>query len=76
MREKLRDLSKNYDKSENDLKALQSVGQVSSSLSTIHCSHKLFFKKKKNVTIWLQNVTDIADSTIGLCIEGELTCKK
>ncbi|XP_065056510.1 26S proteasome regulatory subunit 10B [Rhopilema esculentum] len=28
MREKLRYLSKNYDKSENDLKALQSVGQI------------------------------------------------
>jgi len=28
MREQLRDLSKDYDKSENDLKALQSVGQI------------------------------------------------
>ena len=28
MRDKLKDLSKEYDKSENDLKALQSVGQV------------------------------------------------
>ena len=28
MREQLKDLSKEYDKSENDLKALQSVGQV------------------------------------------------
>ena len=28
VREQLRDLSKDYDKSENDLKALQSVGQV------------------------------------------------
>ena len=29
VREQLRDLTKQYDKSENDLKALQSVGQVS-----------------------------------------------
>ena len=28
VREQLKDLSKEYDKSENDLKALQSVGQV------------------------------------------------
>ena len=28
MREDLRSLTKDYDKSENDLKALQSVGQV------------------------------------------------
>lgn len=28
MREHLKDLTKQYDKSENDLKALQSVGQV------------------------------------------------
>ena len=28
VRDKLKDLSKEYDKSENDLKALQSVGQV------------------------------------------------
>ena len=28
MRENLKDLTKQYDKSENDLKALQSVGQV------------------------------------------------
>lgn len=28
MREKLKDLTKDYDKSENDLKALQSVGQI------------------------------------------------
>ena len=33
MREQLKDLTKAYDKSENDLKALQSVGQVSS----YHC---------------------------------------
>lgn len=29
VREHLKDLTKQYDKSENDLKALQSVGQVS-----------------------------------------------
>ena len=29
VRENLKDLTKQYDKSENDLKALQSVGQVS-----------------------------------------------
>lgn len=28
MREQLKDLTKQYDKSENDLKALQSVGQI------------------------------------------------
>lgn len=28
VRERLKDLTKQYDKSENDLKALQSVGQV------------------------------------------------
>ena len=28
VREQLKDLTKQYDKSENDLKALQSVGQV------------------------------------------------
>ena len=28
MREELKELAKDYDKSENDLKALQSVGQV------------------------------------------------
>ena len=28
MREQLKELTKQYDKSENDLKALQSVGQV------------------------------------------------
>ena len=28
MREQLRDFTKDYDKSENDLKALQSVGQI------------------------------------------------
>lgn len=31
MREQLKELTKQYDKSENDLKALQSVGQVSMS---------------------------------------------
>lgn len=28
MRDKLKDVTKQYDKSENDLKALQSVGQI------------------------------------------------
>ena len=32
MREDLRSLTKEYDKSENDLKALQSVGQVNKKL--------------------------------------------
>lgn len=33
MREQAKELTKQYDKSENDLKALQSVGQVSENMS-------------------------------------------
>lgn len=33
VREQLKELTKKYDKSENDLKALQSVGQVSEGLN-------------------------------------------
>ena len=35
MREQLKELTKQYDKSENDLKALQSVGQVRYDISYI-----------------------------------------
>ena len=38
MREDLRSLTKDYDKSENDLKALQSVGQVHRRYSLLHQS--------------------------------------
>jgi len=37
VREQLKELTKQYEKSENDLKALQSVGQVRSKLNLLQC---------------------------------------
>lgn len=37
VREQLRELTKQYEKSENDLKALQSVGQVRSKQNLLQC---------------------------------------
>ena len=55
VRENLKDLTKQYDKSENDLKALQSVGQVSfkSSLCeptrvALHCPYVFCISGMKN----------------------------
>lgn len=36
MREQLKELTKQYDKSEDDLKALQSVGQVKDALPSLY----------------------------------------
>lgn len=43
VREDLRTLTKDYDKSENDLKALQSVGQVIAENARFSSSHRLSF---------------------------------
>lgn len=53
MREQLKDLTKQYDKSENDLKALQSVGQivgeVLKQLTEEKCKQK-YIKNSKHFT--------------------------
>ncbi|XP_042910945.1 26S proteasome regulatory subunit 10B-like [Parasteatoda tepidariorum] len=50
MREQLKEFNKLYEKSENDLKALQSVGQivgeVLKQLTEEKCKNSAFFKKK------------------------------
>lgn len=50
MREQLKDLTKQYDKSENDLKALQSMGQivgeVLKQLTEEKCKTLIFFIMK------------------------------
>ena len=48
MREDLRKLTKDYDKSENDLKALQSVGQVNDRIILYSQSYySLFFRSSE-----------------------------
>lgn len=49
MREQLKDLTKQYDKSENDLKALQSVGQIVGEVL------KQLTEEKCKVMVFLEN---------------------
>ena len=50
MREQLKELTKQYDKSENDLKALQSVGQVSIVFSSrLRAIADIYFERSRSL---------------------------